>query len=554
MAVDTARFQGDLGRAASIAESRMRNIKDTATKSLAALAAVGGALGGVLVASTKQAIDAADRIGELAEMAGVSAESMSRLGYAAKLSATDVDTVAKALAKLAKGGAKDSQAALLGLADQVAALDDPTARVALAAEQLGERLGPGLVPLLSLGSKGIAELTEEADALGVTISNTTAAAAGAFNDQIDRLGFAVQGFRNTLAEALLPTLSALADELLKNAKNSDALDKFARSAATGLKLLLSAGELVRAVFVGLGNALGAVAASLVQIARGNFREAWAIIEAGYADVVESGQESATRILDIWDTAGQQIVGKSEPFVVETERVAAGAKKAAKEIIPFGEAVNRLLNDLNIDVTNDVVKGMNQIANETRGMATVVKEAEEPLSQMSIFAEEAARNMQSAFADWFATMEGGFKGLLGSFVDMLRQMIAQLLAQELLLQFFTWGSGLGGKVGAGFGTVGKRMGLPGFATGGSFTVGGMGGIDSQLVAFRATPGEKVSITPPGRDGGGGAVMVNVNNYVTINDETDLKRSLPAILAETTRQSVAATKAEIRGDMKRYGKIR
>jgi hypothetical protein len=39
-------------------------------------------------------------------------------------------------------------------------------------------------------------------------------------------------------------------------------------------------------------------------------------------------------------------------------------------------------------------------------------------------------------------------------------------------------------------------LPHFATGGSFTVGGQGGTDSQLVQFMATPGEVVTVTPPG----------------------------------------------------------
>lgn len=42
---------------------------------------------------------------------------------------------------------------------------------------------------------------------------------------------------------------------------------------------------------------------------------------------------------------------------------------------------------------------------------------------------------------------------------------------------------------------KLNGLAGFAFGGDFTVGGTGGIDSQTVAFRATPGEQVSITTP-----------------------------------------------------------
>lgn len=40
--------------------------------------------------------------------------------------------------------------------------------------------------------------------------------------------------------------------------------------------------------------------------------------------------------------------------------------------------------------------------------------------------------------------------------------------------------------------------PGFAFGGEFTVGGAGGTDSQMVAFRATPGERVSISTPQQD--------------------------------------------------------
>lgn len=42
-------------------------------------------------------------------------------------------------------------------------------------------------------------------------------------------------------------------------------------------------------------------------------------------------------------------------------------------------------------------------------------------------------------------------------------------------------------------------LPGYRTGGEFMVGGGGVSDSQVVAFRATPGERVTVTPPGQQG-------------------------------------------------------
>lgn len=50
--------------------------------------------------------------------------------------------------------------------------------------------------------------------------------------------------------------------------------------------------------------------------------------------------------------------------------------------------------------------------------------------------------------------------------------------------------------AGMANVAQIRSQPvGFMTGGSFTVGGSGGMDSQMVAFRATPGEQVAVSTP-----------------------------------------------------------
>ncbi|EQA96854.1 tape measure protein [Sphingobium baderi] len=55
-------------------------------------------------------------------------------------------------------------------------------------------------------------------------------------------------------------------------------------------------------------------------------------------------------------------------------------------------------------------------------------------------------------------------------------------------------------------------LPGFATGGSFRVGGVPGIDKNVVAFKATRGEMVDIRKPGNDNGGVVkVLVEANGY-------------------------------------------
>jgi hypothetical protein len=57
--------------------------------------------------------------------------------------------------------------------------------------------------------------------------------------------------------------------------------------------------------------------------------------------------------------------------------------------------------------------------------------------------QALRNMQDIMADFFANTEGGFRGLLSGFTDMLRRMVAQLLARRVLLSFlglFAGGTG------------------------------------------------------------------------------------------------------------------
>ena len=46
-------------------------------------------------------------------------------------------------------------------------------------------------------------------------------------------------------------------------------------------------------------------------------------------------------------------------------------------------------------------------------------------------------------------------------------------------------------------LGGGPNIPGFATGGSFKIGGSGGPDSKRIAFNATPGEIIDIKRPGQ---------------------------------------------------------
>lgn len=70
-------------------------------------------------------------------------------------------------------------------------------------------------------------------------------------------------------------------------------------------------------------------------------------------------------------------------------------------------------------------------------------------------------------------------------------------------------------------------VPGYATGGSFLVGGSGGIDSQLVSFMATPGERVTVSPPGQQGG---INITANGVGADLLAAILQRKVDEALAE------------------------
>jgi hypothetical protein len=84
----------------------------------------------------------------------------------------------------------------------------------------------------------------------------------------------------------------------------------------------------------------------------------------------------------------------------------------------------------------------------------------------------------------------------------------------------------------------------FANGGGFTVGGAGGTDSQLINFKATPGEKVKVSRPGQ-GSGDYFNINVN--ATVGDVASRSD-----VANGMQQAMNGAIAKIQ-DMKRRGAL-
>lgn len=196
-------------------------------------------------------------------------------------------------------------------------------------------------------------------------------------------------------------------------------------------------------------------------------------------------------------------------------------------------------------------------------AQIVDDADNGLRSMEALSEEFAKAMQNNFSDFFFdAMKGDFDNIETAFTDMLFRMVAEAAATNLSKHLMSPSGGggildsilssgtvqslfniappmpVGGIPGVSPSTGIMQMGggglvnLPGFATGGDFTVGGTGGTDSQVVAFRATPGENVRVRPPSKgsamDGPSGTTILNFN--VTTPDAESFGASRPHLEVE------------------------
>lgn len=367
LALDTARFASDIGKSVQ----QMARLTAEAGKIGAAIGANIGAGITAIGALVNASVDAADRTGELAEMVGVTAEEMSRLGYAAQMSATDQETLAASMTKLAKltadaaaGGASAtavfdsmgvsvknadgslrSTTEILGdISDKFATYREGTAKAALATEIFGKS-GAQLIPFLNRGREGLQALGAEADMLGITLSGAAANAAGEFNDRLDQLAAAKRGLGLQIAQQLLPTINALTTRLFDSAKNADLFGRAATVAATGVKLLISSGAILVGVFQTLGQAVGGTLAAIVAVVQGRFREAWDIAKSTVIDFGGNVSATAQTVASIWSTTVGTIATESSALAgkLEAPIVKAGenAKKGATEVQKAAESYLKL---------------------------------------------------------------------------------------------------------------------------------------------------------------------------------------------------------------------
>jgi hypothetical protein len=159
-----------------------------------------------------------------------------------------------------------------------------------------------------------------------------------------------------------------------------------------------------------------------------------------------------------------------------------------------ELENQFLNDIK-GPEADRIAGTEALNSLLSQQLITQQEYDKSLQELNASTIEYTEN-QAALAEGLATVwDTGFDALetfleggtvaFKDFASQVLRSIADIIAGILRVQALKF--------------LGGAFGLPGFQTGGSFTVGGAGGPDSQLVAFRATPGEQVDVKTPGQAG-------------------------------------------------------
>lgn len=558
LSANTARFQSDLGRAYRIADNTMKGIGKLA----AGLGVTIGSIG--FGAMIKGAIDSADAMRKMSQAAGLSVEQFSAFVHAGELSGVNTQELAQILGKLSKnmadtaantgeareafkslginvkdanGNLKSSDALMLEIADKFAGMEDGAGKTALAMRLFGES-GIKMIPMLNTGSNGIRQMADEARKLGLVISQETAAGAEAFNDNLTRMGAVSHGIASNIAAQLLPTMTNLTDMLVEAAKDAELMDKAARVASTGLKLLVSGGIIVSTVFDALGKSVGSVGAALMATVRGDFAGAFTALHEGGTDIKASITDATASILRVWDEtaskaeAGAPEMGKklAAPIIQSNKTIKSEADKAREaidsqilslqeQLITFGQtekqatlyklamagATQTQLNHASaildaIDIMRKQKEEQEEIANiiedtrtpferyteqvfrlqelfekgaididtftraieqQNEKLENASKKTEETTDEMSEFWKGAAQGMQNAMADFlFDPFDKGIKGMLTGFIDVVRRMVAEALAAQILKALL-----------GDIGTTGKLGGIVGDWFGGARATGG-----------------------------------------------------------------------------------
>lgn len=332
------------------------------------LLGLGTAIAGIagtraLTALVKSQFKAIDSTAKWADKLGIAVEQLTGLRQAAELTGVSAGTLDTALqrmtrrvseASLGTGSAKNAIKELGLVATDLARLSPDEQFKALAdamrtAGTQGDRVrlsmalfdteGVALVNTLKLGSKGLEEVAQEAELLGLTLNRVEAAKIEMANDAVTKLKSAVTGAAQVVAVKLAPVITKVTDGIVEWIKEGggarEIFDSIFRIAITGAGQFLRSLDLLASAW----NALRALVSGFVGIMLKGLADVAFAVEklAGFIGV-DLGEAMSTSIDNLAEGFGTTA---EEAFDQATEAMANFvADTATADLLNFLDDANR----------------------------------------------------------------------------------------------------------------------------------------------------------------------------------------------------------------------
>lgn len=199
---------------------------------------IGTAIAAPLGIATKMFATAGDQLDKMSQRTGFSVEELGRLGFAAEQSGTSIESLENGLRRMQRtisdagkgmATAVDSLGELgidveklasmspedqfRAIATQLAKVEDPTKRAALAMEIFG-RSGTALLPMLSSGIEGMDALRDQADSLGIVMDTKASKSAALLTDTVNILRRVLRRTAQIVGESLAPAIIKALDRIV----------------------------------------------------------------------------------------------------------------------------------------------------------------------------------------------------------------------------------------------------------------------------------------------------------------------------------------------------
>lgn len=312
MSASTAKFESDLGRAAQMTERHMAQIDNAIGMVKSSLAALGIAVSlGVVIDQIKSKIESsirlADDLQNLSERTGASVESLSELAAVARLSNTDLDSLAGGLQRLsravveAQNGGKQTAAAFKALGISIESLrgmgpEEVFKQIALQMEMYRDGVEKTTIAQVLMGRSGANLLPVMKDLAVtneflVTVTTAQAVAADEMFKNMVRLGQSSQALFQIVGMELVPVFNDFLKTLLNLQNAQNGIRKSVEELASNGAFRTWAQDTLVALAVVSESIIGVV--KLVSALAGSVQVMYADVQTGIAAVKQAWEELKT---------------------------------------------------------------------------------------------------------------------------------------------------------------------------------------------------------------------------------------------------------------------